>query len=66
MITIPKAIRVERHGRSGGVTVDGEPFPYAIADTHISVSIHHDERPTVTLTLVADRVEVVDDINGEG
>lgn len=60
---IPKLIRVERYWQTAEITVDGQPFPYAVAREDIILSVDPDGMPSVTLTIYADRVEVVNDIN---
>jgi hypothetical protein len=61
--TMPKLIRVERVGRTFSLTVDGEEFPYYIRDDDIDVSVAQIRGGSVRLTLLAERVEVVNDFN---
>lgn len=59
---LAKSIEIERHGASATIKVDGEPFPWYIArvaDVHIDLD---QEMPAVTITLLADRVTVVQDL----
>jgi hypothetical protein len=59
-----KRIEVIRRGDLAHVLVDGEELPAAIPrDTEVIVSVGVDKRPTVTLTLTADRVDVFDSLH---
>ena len=58
---IAKWIYVERRDRKAVLTIDGEPFPYAIARESVRVSVDPDGAPRVTLAILADRVEVLDE-----
>jgi len=63
MTEMAKLIRIERHpGRNAGATlwVDGQEFPWHVA-LGVTVEVNREEVPGVTLKLLADRVEVVDD-----
>lgn len=64
MATVPKLIRIERHGHEFSMTVDGEEFPYAIRDDDLDVSVALMRGGSVRLTLLADRVELVNDFEG--
>lgn len=57
-------IRVERTlDNRGTLTIDGEPFPWYIAEDGVDVGpVRHDEVPTVTVTILAGRVEVLNTI----
>lgn len=66
MDRLPSVIRVERHGSVAEVFVDGEPFPYLISrQPGVHVVISPDEMPYITVTLMANRVEVVDSAHDE-
>lgn len=66
MIHLPKLITVERHGSHARVLVDGEEFPYAIAEGGLRIEgVGRNDMPAVTVTLVADRVEVTNDARAE-
>lgn len=61
-----KRIEVIRRGRICRVLVDGQELPAALPrDSDVVVSVNPDERPTVTVTLTADRVDVTDDLASE-
>lgn len=57
----PSHIHVERHGTRTTIIVDGKPFPFAHAHPTV-VNINHKEAPGVTITLIAKRVTVDDDM----
>jgi hypothetical protein len=63
MFEIPKVIRVERAGNSFVLTIDGEEFPYPIAWEPISAVVDPDGSPTLTITLMAEQVEVVNHLH---
>jgi hypothetical protein len=54
---LAKLIRVERRG----LFIDGEVFPWFVASDSIDVSVSPHESPSVTFTVLAERVEVVDE-----
>lgn len=59
---LAKVIKIDRHGSRATLTIDGEPFPWAIA-TVADVRVDMDqEMPSVTLTIFADRVVVIQDV----
>lgn len=61
-----KHIEVIRRGHICRVLVDGQELPAALPrDSDVVVSVNPDERPTVTVTLTADRVDVTDDLASE-
>lgn len=62
-IGIPKLIRIDRRGRECTVEIDGVEFTYAIAENGIAVDVSRDELPTVTLQLVAERIELTNDVH---
>lgn len=57
---LAKLIRVERSGGHAKLVVDGEEFPWYIAETGAAVNVRRDEAPAVTVTILAERVEVED------
>jgi hypothetical protein len=60
---MPRAERIEviRRGRQCRVLVDGQELPAALPiDSDVVVSVNPDARPTVTVTLTANRVDVTD------
>lgn len=58
---IAKLIHVERVGSSFRLEINGEPFPYHLtADSPIIASMDHEGIATLRITLMADRVEFVD------
>jgi hypothetical protein len=61
MAIIPKVIRIVREGDRFSMTVDDEEFPFAIAEDDIEFSMGRLRSGMVRLTLIADRVEVVND-----
>lgn len=65
MSEMAKVIQVQSRGAFAQVLVDGEEIPWHIARDTIRVDVQPDECPTVTLTLLADRVEVLDSIERE-
>lgn len=60
-MNLPK-IKVTRHGRTAEVEIDGQPFLWPIARDGIRATVDVEDAPTVTLTLVAESVEIVNDI----
>lgn len=58
--TLAGVIRVERRGGVVSLTVDGQPFPWYTADVPPTVDVDRHGAPGVTLTIVAETVEVVD------
>ena len=63
MATMPQLIRIERVGRKFSFTVDGEEFPYYIRDDDLEVSVAQLRGGSVRLTLLAERVELINDFN---
>ncbi|GGS47717.1 hypothetical protein [Streptomyces violaceus] len=54
-------IEVIRRGGQCRVLVDSQDLPAAIPrDSDVIVSVNPDDKPTITLTLMADRVDVTD------
>lgn len=43
--------------------IDGREFPWAVSADGVDVTVADRDMPAVRLTIVADRVEVVDDVN---
>ncbi|MFF5958474.1 hypothetical protein [Streptomyces luteogriseus] len=65
-MTRAKRIEVIRQGRICRVLVDGQELPAAIPlSSDVIVAVNPDDRPTVTVTLTADRVDVTDDLASE-
>lgn len=67
-MAIPNLIKVVRSGAKARVFIDGEELAAPIPrDTDVVAYVNPDDLPTVTLTLMARRVEVVNDVaEGEG
>ncbi|ONK09435.1 hypothetical protein [Streptomyces sp. MP131-18] len=63
--TLPELICVERRGNDTSITVDGQPFPYIVGRDDVHLSVDPDEIPSVTLTLYADRVEVINSLDAD-
>jgi hypothetical protein len=63
---IAKELRVVRAslGRPARLYIDGELFPYATSEG-FTVSPRRNEMPGVNLTIVGDRVELVDSLGDE-
>ncbi len=64
MPELAQQIRVERDGDSAKLFIDGEEFPWVIASPEVVVSVSRDEVPSVTITLWATKIEVVNSLNG--
>lgn len=66
MAELAKVIRLERRGigDGGSITVDGEDFPWHVA-LGPTLTVDADGLPAVTITLLAERVEVTNDIDPE-
>ena len=62
---IAREIRVERHGRTARLFIDGDEFPFHIAadDPIVVGPISGDELPTVRFTVLAERVDVINDFS---
>lgn len=56
---LAKEIKVSRHG----LQIDGEEFPWFTALGSTQISVSREELPGVTVTIVADRVLVDDDMD---
>jgi hypothetical protein len=56
----PKLIEVECKGTDARLLIDGEEFPYFLGDQGVSTQVQSGEMPSVTLTILADEVRVVD------
>lgn len=62
MPTIPRCIEVVRDTDGlAHITIDGEPFPYALAAEDIVVPLARGKIPAVRLTLIAHTVLVSDE-----
>lgn len=63
MPKLAKTIEIVRRGRSEfSLTIDGEEFGYFLARAPITTTTAPDEACTVNITLVAERVTVIDDV----
>lgn len=61
---LPKEIRLyvdHAHPKAFSLMIDGEEFPYYVLEESIKVLVGPNEMPGVQVTLIADRVEVVND-----
>jgi hypothetical protein len=56
-------IRIKRNKSRTTIMIDGKPFPFPIRSGSVRVNLDPDEVPSITVTIVADRV-VVDDEMG--
>lgn len=56
MVTIPGQIIADY--ATGNITVDGEPFPYAVSD-QISTNAAPNKFPSITLELFARDVQII-------
>jgi hypothetical protein len=57
---IAREVRVERRGQIARLFIDGAEFPYTLAYEGIAVGdIHPDEMPTIRFTVIAERVDVI-------
>lgn len=63
MAELAKSIRVEREGNHERLLINGEEFPWFIG-THISTEVDKGDLPSVTITIVADEVSILDSITG--
>lgn len=57
MQSIPKLVEIDL--RSGRILIDGDTFPYPVAADSVSVVANRMALPGVSLTILADRVEVI-------
>lgn len=55
-------IKVTRKGRTATLEIDGVEFPWYIAEAGVEVDVDTREAPTVTITVLAERVELVNDL----
>jgi hypothetical protein len=62
-IKLANLVRVERHGSRTSLTIDGDEFPWFIAEGGVTVTPMTGEMPSVMIQLVADRVEVIDELD---
>ncbi|MGO4630497.1 hypothetical protein AB4225_06070 [Streptomyces sp. 2RAF24] len=59
-VRIAREVRVERRGQIARLYFDGTEFPYLLAYEGIKVGdIHPDDMPTVRFTVLAERVDVI-------
>ncbi|MEU6725486.1 hypothetical protein ABZ917_17405 [Nonomuraea wenchangensis] len=62
---LAKLVRLERIGRSFKLEIDGEVFPYHLSgDEPIVTTLESSNMATVRFTLMAERLELVDDLFG--
>lgn len=59
---LAKVVRLERLGNRFTLTIDGEPFPYYLDRQPIVTTTSPDGIGIVMLPLIAERVEIVDDL----
>jgi len=57
--TLAGLIQVTRSGRHATITIDGEPFPWYIVTDGVTTTVDTLDVPTVTFTVRAERVEVI-------
>lgn len=62
MAELAKVIKVRRNGV---FEINGEPFPYYLSNEGATVSVKRGELPGVLVRIVADRVELVDDLEDD-
>lgn len=55
----PALIEVIRKGPTARIVIDGAELPFPVSRDSVTVPVHPDERPTVQLSLYADRVHVI-------
>lgn len=56
-VQIPKVAKIDL--REGVIYIDGVKFPYPVVPGSISVSANQKSLPGVTLTIMADQVDVI-------
>ncbi|MFJ8755682.1 hypothetical protein [Streptomyces cyaneofuscatus] len=61
---LARTIRVERRGREAHLFIDGDEFPFHIAadDPIVVGGVSPDDVPTVRFTVLAERVDMVNDL----
>lgn len=64
MPKIAHVLRVERTGSNCTLSIDGKEFPYYLARTTIRSEVDPDGMGIVWVPIHAERVEVIDDLNG--
>ncbi|AZM54167.1 hypothetical protein DMA15_17640 [Streptomyces sp. WAC 01529] len=62
---IPHRIEVIREGSVGRVLVDGTQLPFPIPREAITVTVHPEEIPMITLHLFAEQVEVRNNLHAD-
>ncbi|MEV8349060.1 hypothetical protein ACFVTT_15615 [Streptomyces niveus] len=64
---IAREVRVERRGRIARLFIDGDEFPFHIAadDPIVVGPISGDDFPTVRFTVLAERVDLINDFTPE-
>ncbi|MFD3980758.1 hypothetical protein ACFWR6_19425 [Streptomyces griseus] len=60
---LARVVRVERRGRDAHLFIDGEEFPFHIAadDPIVVGGVSPDDMPTVRFTVLAERVDLVNE-----
>lgn len=60
---LPKVIKLTRRPdpKDFSLTIDGEEFPYVILEEDLRVEVQPEHMPAIRVTLIADRVEVIND-----
>lgn len=58
MTDLAKHITVKQVGADYSLQIDGEEFPWFITVDGVRTTVSREEMPAVTLTIVAERVEV--------
>jgi len=61
MATLAKNILVTRVGMKAELQIDGEPFPWVIADAGISLTVVTGDIPSITITVLSESIRVIDD-----
>lgn len=62
-MAIPDLIQIVRRGAAARVFIDGEELPAPIPrDTAVVAYVNPDELPTITITLMAHRIDVINDV----
>ena len=59
MSELAKHVVVRRAGSDYEFTIDGEPFPWHVSADGIHLSVQNSNCPAVTITLLAERVDVL-------
>jgi hypothetical protein len=62
MADFAKLIQVKQEGNAYSLKIDGQEFPWLIADGGIETRITRGHAPTVTVTILAERLELIHDL----